>query len=210
MTKTVEVHDLPTSGQRGPVEHDRRQQIISAADTHFKAHGYHKTSMADLGKAVGVSSAYIYRFFESKQAIGEAICATVLGQLDDELRAIVEKDSTASNRFKTFARYLLDKSYEICIHEAQLHEVVAVAIDQAWCTASGHDDAIRAMLKHLVQEGRASSEFERKTPIDEVATAIFEALRPFSSPFFLQRRARTELNETLDAVIGMVLRSLAP
>ncbi len=59
------------SGQRGPAEHDRREQIIAAANEHFRHYGYNKTTVADLAKAIGLSTAYIYKFFESKRAIGE-------------------------------------------------------------------------------------------------------------------------------------------
>ena len=70
-------------GQRGPAEHERREQIIRAADEHFRHYGYAKTTVADLAKAIGVSAAYVYRFFESKQAIGEAVCAMTLARIDD-------------------------------------------------------------------------------------------------------------------------------
>ena len=75
-------------GQRGPAEHERREQIIRAADEHFRHYGYAKTTVADLAKAIGVSAAYVYRFFESKQAIGEAVCAMTLARFDDELLGI--------------------------------------------------------------------------------------------------------------------------
>ena len=75
-------------GQRGPVEHERRDQIIRAADEHFRRYGYNKTTVADLAKAIGVSSAYVYRFFESKQAIGEAVCAMTLAAIDGPLLEI--------------------------------------------------------------------------------------------------------------------------
>ena len=67
---------LPSSApSRGPAEHDVRDQIIEAADKHFSRYGYEKTTVSDLAKAIGFSKAYIYKFFDSKQAIGEAICS---------------------------------------------------------------------------------------------------------------------------------------
>lgn len=66
------------AGQRGPTEHTVRDQIIAAADEHFSHYGYGKTTVADLAKAVGFSKAYIYKFFDSKQAIGEVICSNRL------------------------------------------------------------------------------------------------------------------------------------
>ncbi|MFP3617453.1 TetR/AcrR family transcriptional regulator, partial [Paraburkholderia sp. SIMBA_050] len=58
---------------RGPADHDVRDQIVVAATEHFSRYGYEKTTVSDLAKAIGFSKAYIYKFFESKQAIGEMI-----------------------------------------------------------------------------------------------------------------------------------------
>ena len=48
---------------------------------HFSRYGYEKTTVTDLAKAIGFSKAYIYKFFDSKQAIGEAICASRLEKI---------------------------------------------------------------------------------------------------------------------------------
>ena len=36
---------------------------------HFSRYGYEKTTVTDLAKAIGFSKAYIYKFFDSKQAV---------------------------------------------------------------------------------------------------------------------------------------------
>src|ERR1044071_6973170 len=63
---------------RGPAEHAVRDQIIEAPNECFARYEYQKTTVSDLAKSIGFSKAYIYRFFESKQAIGEAICQSTL------------------------------------------------------------------------------------------------------------------------------------
>ena len=68
---------LSSSGPRGPVDHEIRDQIVAAANEHFSQNGYGKTTVSDLARAIGFSKAYIYKFFDSKQAIGEAICTGV-------------------------------------------------------------------------------------------------------------------------------------
>ena len=90
--------DNNPAGQRGPAEHERRDQILELANELFSAHGYRKTSVTDIAKAVGVSSAYLYRFFDSKQAIGEAVCAMTLAKIDVALTEIAERDDSATQR----------------------------------------------------------------------------------------------------------------
>src|ERR1700752_5480704 len=78
---------------RGPADHGVRDQIVVAATEHFSRYGYEKTTVSDLAKAIGFSKAYIYKFFESKQAIGEMICVNCLHEIESEVRtAVAETD----------------------------------------------------------------------------------------------------------------------
>ncbi|WP_035558333.1 MULTISPECIES: TetR/AcrR family transcriptional regulator [Burkholderiaceae] len=202
--------ESPTSGQRGSADHERRHQIIAAADEHFRLYGYRKTSVADLGKAIGVSSTYLYRFFRSKQAIGEAVSATVLGQMDAELRQVVDGPGAATHRLRRFMQLALERSLAIFFDGTRLHELVISAMEESWSAATAHEVALQTMARELVQAGRESGEFERKTPLDEVAAGIAEGLRLFSHPVALQYRSREQLETALAAVASLILRSLAP
>src|SRR3546814_3353221 len=86
------------AGQRGPSDHTIRDQIIEAAHDHFSHYGYGKTTVSDLAKHIGFSKAYIYKFFDSKQAIGEAICAGQLSGILEEVERVLAKSSSATER----------------------------------------------------------------------------------------------------------------
>ena len=87
---------------RPVAEHRTKLQLLEAADTHFRHYGYKKTTVADLARAIGVSPAYVYRFFESKPAIGEAVCGAPLGRiLADDILDVRVSDKT---RFQLFRR----------------------------------------------------------------------------------------------------------
>src|SRR4029079_4276095 len=92
---------LPSAGQsRGPAEHDVRDQIVAAAEKHFSRYGYGKTTVSDLAQAIGFSKAYIYKFFDSKQAIGEAICAKTLNQIVVAVEEAVAGASTPTEKLR--------------------------------------------------------------------------------------------------------------
>ncbi|MEV0332508.1 TetR family transcriptional regulator [Nocardia sp. NPDC050717] len=48
---------------------DRRAMIVRAADDAFAEHGYHRTSMADIAGAVGITPGALYRHFRTKQEL---------------------------------------------------------------------------------------------------------------------------------------------
>ncbi len=138
------------------------------------------------------------------------MCATVLGEMDRELQQIVDSDTSATARLRTFIRVGMERSHALFLNERRLQELVVVAIEEGWCTASGHEKALRDMIRSIVEAGRNAGEFERKTPIDEVSHAIHEALLPFTHAYFLQHRSKEELESAVVSVGNLILRSLSP
>jgi len=210
MSATKEIEKELNVGQRGPVEHERRDQIIKSADEHFRKYGYSKTTVSDLSKAIGVSSAYIYRFFESKQAIGEAICAMTLGRIGDTILEIANSDQSASSRIRKLYKAMVDKGFELFFNDRKLHDIVIAAIDGKWSSVVGYKEVKLGAIRKIVVDGRESGEFERKTPLDETCLAILETLAPFAHPILLEQNDPEGLHESASAVSSLVLRSLAP
>lgn len=51
----------------------RKTQVLDAATTCFRLHGFHNTSIMQISKAAGMSVGHIYHYFENKEAIISAI-----------------------------------------------------------------------------------------------------------------------------------------
>ena len=69
---------------------DVRNDIVSAAWDLFRQLGVH-TTIADVAERLGMSSANIYRFFPSKQALTDAVCASQLAALTEAARAAANR-----------------------------------------------------------------------------------------------------------------------
>jgi hypothetical protein len=75
--------------------------------------------------------------------------------------------------------------------------------------ALAYEQRIQALLREILQEGRQTGDFERKTPIDETAAAIYLVMRPYLHPVLLQHNA--DYTDKAPAQLsGLVLRSLSP
>src|SRR5919112_381046 len=94
---TTSAYPVPA---RGPADHEVRDQIVAAATEHFSRYGYEKTTVSDLAKAIGFSKAYVYKFFDSKQAIGEAICAKTLTAIIAAVDEAVAGATTPTDKFR--------------------------------------------------------------------------------------------------------------
>ncbi|AYN96688.1 TetR/AcrR family transcriptional regulator [Pseudomonas sp. LTJR-52] len=199
--------NIPTT--RGPLDHEIRDQIIAAAMQHFGHYGYEKTTVSDLAKAIGFSKAYIYKFFDSKQAIGEVICTNRLAMIMQIVEVALADAPTASEKIRRLFRSISEAGADLFFHDRKLYDIAAVASRDQWPSAKAHHLRIREIIKHILLEGREAGEFERKTPLDESTNAIFLVILPYINPAQLQYNLDTAPEAAMH-LSALILRSLAP
>lgn len=194
---------------RGPADHSVREQIVEAAGEHFSHYGYEKTTVSDLAKAIGFSKAYIYKFFDSKQAIGEAICAKTLSAIVAAVEEAVAGAATPTEKFRRMFKTLVATSVSLFFNDRKLYDIAAHSAGEGWPSARAYGERIRQILAEVIREGRESGEFERKTPLDETVQAIFLVMLPFANPLLLQYNLDL-VEDAPTRLSNLVLRSLAP
>ncbi|APA84043.1 TetR/AcrR family transcriptional regulator [Paraburkholderia sprentiae WSM5005] len=194
---------------RGPADHEVRDQIVAAATEHFSRYGYEKTTVSDLAKAIGFSKAYIYKFFESKQAIGEMICANCLHEIESEVRAAVAQTDLPAEKLRRMFGVFTDASLRLFFQDRKLYEIAASAATENWQAVLAYEERVQTLLRDVLQEGRQNGDFERKTPLDETAMAIYLVMRPYLNPMLLQYSF--DYTKVAPAQLSsLVLRSLSP
>jgi AcrR family transcriptional regulator len=200
-------HSSPAS--RGPADHTVREQIVEAAREHFSHYGYEKTTVSDLAKSIGISKAYIYKFFDSKQAIGEAISSKTLGSIVATVEEAVSGATTPTEKFRKVFKTLVITGVGLFFNDRKLYDIAAHAAGEQWPSARAYCERIRQILAEIVREGRESGEFERKTPLDETVRAIDLVVQPYVNPLLLQHNLDVA-EEAPMQLSNLVLRSLAP
>jgi AcrR family transcriptional regulator len=194
---------------RGPADHTVRDQIVEAADEHFSHYGYEKTTVSDLAKAIGFSKAYIYKFFDSKQAIGEAICARTLSALLAAVDDAVAGATTPTEKIRRLFNTLTATGVSLFFSDRKLYDIAAAAAGEGWPSARAYAQRLRQILTEILREGRETGEFERKTPLDETVHAIYLVIQPYANPLLLQHNLDFA-EEAPVQLSNLVLRSLAP
>lgn len=194
---------------RGPADHEVRDQIVAAATDHFSRYGYEKTTVSDLAKAIGFSKAYIYKFFESKQAIGEMICANCLREIETEVKAAIEEADRPPEKLRRMFKVIVEASMRLFFRERKLYEIASSAASERWQATLVYEERIGKLLQDILQEGRQSGDFERKTPLDETTMAIYLVMRPYLNPLLLQH-SFDYTDEAPAQLSSLVLRSLSP
>ncbi|CAI0847981.1 TetR/AcrR family transcriptional regulator [Serratia grimesii] len=200
---------INTPQTRGPSDHSVRDQVVAAATEYFGHYGYEKTTVSDLAKAIGFSKAYIYKFFESKQAIGEVICSNRLAMIMALVDSAITDAPTASEKLRRLFRALSETGSDLFFHDRKLYDIAAVAARDQWPSVTAHETHLLQIIQQILREGRESGEFERKTPLDETASAIYLVMRPYINPVQLQYNLETA-GEAAVLLSALILRSLSP
>ena len=201
---------ISSPSPRGPIDHEIRDQIVAAANEHFSQYGYGKTTVSDLAKVIGFSKAYIYKFFDSKQAIGEAICANCLAEIVVAVeQAINVEDLSPTERFRRLVKTVIATGVNLFFNDRKLYDIAAFAASESWPSTQAYEAQIKRFVLQIVREGREIGEFERKTPLDETVEAIHLALRPFVNPLLLQYNLDF-VEEAPTLTSNLILRSLMP
>lgn len=199
----------PAPQLRGPSDHDVRDQIVEAATEYFGLYGYGKTTVSDLAKAIGFSKAYIYKFFDSKQAIGEVICSNRLSKIMATVDEAVAGVPAAPERLRRMFKALVEAGSYLFFNERKLYDIAATSASEAWPSVGAYEDHLKALVLQIVRDGRESGEFERKTPLDETVNAIYLVMRPYINPLLLQHNLDNAAEATTQ-LSNLILRSLAP
>ncbi|AXC14116.1 Transcriptional regulator, TetR family [Acidisarcina polymorpha] len=207
MDQEITIDVSGVSGQRGPADHKRRQQILQAADEHFRLYGYRKTTLADIAKAINLSTPYLYKFFDSKQAIGEAICSHCLGTILTEVEQSIAATRSPVEKMRRVFIGLESRGWRLLNEQRKMHDLVSASFEEGWGSLDRFKEAVFQIIRRIVVQGRESGEFERKTPLEETCRTIARMTELFFHPTLLEQAGKSQEEEAV-AAANVVIRSL--
>ena len=115
--------------RRSPEE--TRARILEVAWDLIRELGARAT-IADVADRLGMSSANVYRFYPSKQALSEAVAASQLGAIIAEGRRIAGGPGSASERFGAVLLMMYHCMRDQMVNQSRVHEIVDIAMSERW------------------------------------------------------------------------------
>ena len=147
-----------TANGRRPADAERRERILEGAERAFVRHGFHAATMQDVADELGMSAGNLYRYFPSKEAIVEGLCAVDQGERAQAFAELMaDKGDIMEAMCAALRRHVLEKPPE----KARLIvEIWAEAgRNPAIASMCGAIDAnVRVGLTQLVETAKAKSQ----------------------------------------------------
>lgn len=188
---------------------DPRTAILSAAMARILHYGYGKTTMAEIASDCCMSAGNIYRFFNGKVEIAEALARRHHDELLQEYaRIAADKKRSASERLYDARHMLMERSFHMLEKGDKLLEVAEVLSQERPLYMNEEMAQERIHLVKILEDGVESGEF---APLDDpnfTAEMIQSATMKFSYPQMFSRLNLERLERELRGVMEIILLGL--
>ena len=188
---------------------EARARILEAAEKQFRRMGYHRTSVADIAAELGMSPANIYRFFPSRHAINESICARVANEVADIAFAIARTNAPAMEKLERLLTAVHHHAKMMLIEARPMHELSVAATRENWPIIKAHIERMVMIFEAIIREGVEAGEFDVENAA-EAARAVRSAFMPFFHPILIEHcvQYREDTEAALRDQIRFILKAL--
>lgn len=144
----------------------KRELILNAASKLFYEKGFQKTTIDDIGAALGVTKPFIYTYFENKYAILEQLFDQAFHDLyADVIKVLNNKEGTPQDRLQRFVTVYVEKNIE-------RQKITAIMLEEEKNLNAKKVADIRrkqrefdTKLARLIEEGVSSGVFHVNDPM---------------------------------------------
>jgi AcrR family transcriptional regulator len=192
----------PSPSLASPNVEEARAAILDAAEALLRRHGPDKLAVTDVARALKMSHANVYRFFENKAALIDTLVRRWLGRLEGPLGKIAAEDGPAPERLKRWALTLHRQKREKVSLEPEMFAAFDKAADQAGNAVRAHLDALEGQLAAIIADGKAQGVWP--APAATAAADVFAAISAFSHPGIVQSSGAADRSEQLTRVVDLL------
>lgn len=184
-----------------------REQILEAAEDVLRRYGPAKANVVDVARALGVSHGSVYRHFNSKAALRDAVTESWLESISSPLQAVAREDGPAAERLQRWLDLLVRSKRTKALDDPELFATYIELATKAREVVNAHVDTLVAQLGRIVTDGVARGEFEVNDTA-AAARAVFDATSRFHNPAHAAEWPSPGTDAAYEGVRTLVLRGL--
>jgi AcrR family transcriptional regulator len=188
-------------------ETDARERILLTAERLFREIGYQKTTVADIAKALRMSPANVYRFFDSKKSITAGVARRLMSEVEQASQVIATQRQDAAGRLRELLETVHRMNSDRYVGDSKMHEMCAVAMEENWDVCQAHVECILGIIAAVIADGVASGEF-RAPDVGVAALCTCTAMMRFFHPQLIAEFA-DKPSPTLSQMIDFIIVGLS-
>ncbi|MET0426439.1 MAG: TetR family transcriptional regulator [Actinoplanes sp.] len=189
----------------GPLD---AEMILVATEEVLRRHGPAKATVVDVGRALGVSHAAVYKHFPSKTALREAVSRRWLNRDRDDLAAIATDSAMAPpERLRSWLAALMASKSAKAHDDPELFATYWILVTENSVAATEHVADLLGQLRGILADGIAAGMFQAADPA-ALAETVFTATTRFHHPALAAGWQAPGIADELDAVCTLIVDGL--
>lgn len=192
---------------------ERRQEILTAAERIFDAHGYAATTVEAVAAEAGISKGSIYNYFRSKRDLFTQVFSAALAGDEADFDRVATSPTTAAEKLN----WVVDNWAGRMEH----HKRIGGLVLEFWATAARQEQEgelagwfeqqythWRQKIAAIIAQGLEAGEFDRDLQPEVAASLIMAMLDGIIVQSILDMRVHVD-DAFLEAIKRAILTSLA-
>ena len=186
-------------------------RILNAAIAEVTAYGSERVTVVSIARAASMTHANVYRHFESKTALFDAITNTWLKPLEGRLAEIADAPDPARDKLERLI-FAIVKAYRGRIDtDPRIFKLFVEAFRENRATARQHRARVRILFDRVLEEGISTGAFairNRERAMMLILDTLYRFVQPEAIEFESELASRTSDNR-LTTITTMLLNALA-
>jgi AcrR family transcriptional regulator len=197
--------DSPIENQKTELNQQDRDTILDASLHLFAQKGVYQTSLVDISTNAQCSKASLYKHFQNKEAIADALHCDLIKRLDQTLADIHENSSTSISCLRSIVEFLLDLTEQA----PDVAQLLFCPKDKGLVQNKSNSESLPAFqrITEILKAGMNSGELEKINP--KIAYCTFMGLLCSVINLHLENELSGSLDQHINDVWYPVWRALA-
>jgi TetR/AcrR family transcriptional regulator, repressor for uid operon len=191
-----------------PVRHEqKKREILDAASSCFAQDGFRGASIADICAAAKISAGHLYHYFDSKEAIIEAMAAIGLEHAEQGFHRLMASDNVIEALIDEIRQV---KSAGHCDRH-QLHMDMLAESGRNPAMAAilrAHSARLQHLLATLLRDAQARGQVDASLNADIAAAILLNTIE--SAVSLTIRDQKADVDASLDVLAILITRFLTP
>ena len=160
-----------------------RERILDATEIVLRRHGAEKTNVIDVARVLGMSHGNIYRHFENKKSLLDAVAVRWLARVTAPL-AIIAEDRTipAEKRLADWFKKLRTLKRRKVLDDPELFRAYHNHVMSMRDVVDEHVTTLLLQLQRIIADGVAAGDFSTAIIPRDAAAAFLNATSRFHHP----------------------------
>ncbi len=185
----------------------KRNEIMDVADQLIRDKGAISFTMTDLATAAGMSPSNVYRFFENKDALAEAMAGEWFADLHVIMERLVAADIPVEEKLYRFFAERLALKRSRYDEDSDLFASYMELGDEHFEVIKGYVDLADHYMASILAEAMEAGYF-KGLELDAVVSLVNTMMQPFCNPKLMMQMMHIATEDRLQMVIATILEGL--